>query len=168
MPSTAHRPITRFAIALVAAALCAYSVNTNLASACGPVSDELMVRWVVGDHLRAVKTADADLFDSVWADSGKHVKMIDGGELGFRVESEPIKTAFARWATEPDQDMQWTIEMVDVVDGRMGFAKVAVTWHGTTYIEYLTLFKLDNEWKLVEKTHLGERVAPKATAVFGY
>jgi hypothetical protein len=158
-----NRTATRLTVAITAAALGALAIHTNIASACGSygMSDEVQVQWAVEDHLAAVKSGDQALFNAVWADSGKHVKMVASAEVGHTIESEPIKTAFSRWAKTPDPKMASKIQMLDIVDEQMAFAKVDVTWHGSTYTEYLTLFKINGQWKLVEKMHVGERTAPK-------
>lgn len=165
-----NRTTTRLAVAVAAAALGALTIHTSVATACGSygMSDEIQVQWAVEDHLAAVRTGDQALFASVWADSGKHVKRIASVEAGHAIESEPIKAAFSRWAKNPDPKMTSKIQMLDVVDEQMAFAKVDVTWHGSSYTEYLTLFKVNGQWKLVEKMHVGERAAPATAVVPGY
>lgn len=60
-------------------------------------------------------------------------------------------------AAGPSYGSDVEILSVDVADDTVAVVKVEIAFHGGTYIDYLTLYKVDHAWKIVAKTFVTRR-----------
>jgi hypothetical protein len=64
---------------------------------------------------------------------------------------EKIADSIKRWTRDATPDSKGRILSIDVVDKKMAVTKFEFLWKGTTYIDYLALYKVDGSWKIVNK-----------------
>ena len=65
-----------------------------------------------------------------------------------------LMEAAREWPRHPDQQASGEIISIDSVDNKMAVAKVHLFYDGSDFIDYLSLYKLNNEWKIVNKISL--------------
>lgn len=66
--------------------------------------------------------------------------------------SVPIRDAIKRWTSRPADESWGKMLSIDIVDRRMAGAKVEMLYRGHIYIDLLSLYKINGDWKIVNKT----------------
>jgi len=126
----------------------------QLASACGTPSEAEMDRMSIDDvvvnHLNAVRKGDAKKLTGLWS-ANPGASVIRLSRSGKQVVSmTPINNSIAKWASTPDKQMKWTVKSTRV-KGNSATVELAITWHGATLAEQLTLRKKKGVWALAGK-----------------
>jgi hypothetical protein len=99
----------------------------------------------VGDHHRKAFHPDAKLF---FIREGKFTSWTSE-EYAGRASGKPA----------PDEaQRKRTIEMIDIT-GDAAIAKIRLEYPGVTFTDYMSLLKVDGEWKIVNKTFHADRKA---------
>jgi hypothetical protein len=102
-----------------------------------------------GDFMRKAFHPDAKLF---WYRDGKlNTRTAEEFAAGFKGQPAPDEAQRKRW-----------IESIDVV-GNAGTAKIILDYPTVKFTDYMSLLKIDGEWKIVNKTFSSEPKAPAAT-----
>jgi hypothetical protein len=99
----------------------------------------------VGDHFRKAFHPDGKLF---WINNGKFMS---------RTSEEFAAGAKGSPAADEAQRKR-TIEWIDVT-GDAAVAKIRLVYPEVTFVDYMSLLKLDGEWKIVNKTFHADRKA---------
>ena len=68
------------------------------------------------------------------------------------VLSVPIRDAIKKWTSRPADESWGKVLSIDIVDGRMAVSKVEMLYRGHIYIDLLSLYKINGDWKIVNKT----------------
>ena len=127
---------------------------------------EREVREVVERHFAAVLKGDAEALKKVWDADAGHVKAVDARQRGVEtVAVEPVAKAIERWAAQPSPDARGTVLSVDVVRGTMAMARTEMVWRGARYEEFLTLLRVNGQWRIVGKVYTVQR-RPGAGAAY--
>jgi hypothetical protein len=95
-----------------------------------------------GAHHRAAFHPEAKLF------------FIRDGKITTRTSAEYIAGASGKPAADEAQRKRW-IESVDIA-GNAGVAKIILDYPNARFVDYMSLLKVDGEWKLVNKTFYAE------------
>ena len=95
-----------------------------------------------GAHHRAAFHPEARLF------------FIRDGKLTTRTSEEYIAGASGKPAADEAQRKRW-IESVDIA-GNAAVAKIILDYPTTRFVDYMSLLKVDGEWKIVNKTFYAE------------
>ena len=95
-----------------------------------------------GAHHRAAFHPEARLF------------FIRDGKLTTRTSEEYIAGASGKPAADEAQRKRW-IESVDIA-GNAAVAKIILDYPTTRFVDYMSLLKVDGEWKIVKKTFYAE------------
>jgi len=114
--------------------------------------DETAIRAVLEDYLNGVAKQDAAMLEKAFDAGNAHMKFVaqsDDGAEALRVM--PIREAFANWTKPPAKPCKGRVLNLDTVDGRMAVAKYEFLWGDVTFIDYLTLYKINGDWKIVNK-----------------
>jgi hypothetical protein len=98
-----------------------------------------------GAHFRAAFHPEAKLF------------FIRDGKVTTRTSEEYIAGARGTPPADEPQRKRW-IESVDIA-GNAGVAKIILDYPTARFVDYMSLLKVDGEWKIVNKTFYSE---PKA------
>lgn len=134
------------AIAIVLA-LAALGLNTRSESA----REYAAVHAAVDGYLNGVATASAATLEQVWnLDHGRMVFVHERDGVAA-VAEVPIRDAIARWTSRKPESSSGKVTAIDVIDGRMAVALVDMTHGPHHYIDVLSLYKVDGEWKIVNK-----------------
>lgn len=121
----------------------------------GPTASETdaAIRATLDNYLNGVNKQDMALLEKAFAADHAHMKYVvksDSGEETIKIV--PIREAFANWTKPPAKPCKGRVINLDVADGRMASAKYEFTWGDVTFIDFLTLYKIGGEWKIVNKT----------------
>ena len=88
-----------------------------------------------------------------------HVKMInvnkDTGKETIRTVSLKDFSGYFKKATQD----KWVANIlsVDIVDGKMAMVKLDFDTPKTHYIDYLVMYKRENEWRIINKTFIANK-----------
>ena len=95
-----------------------------------------------GAHYRAAFHPDAKLF------------FIRDGKVTTRTSEEYIAGANGKPQADEAQRKRW-IDSVDIA-GNAGVAKIILDYPTARFVDYMSLLKVDGEWKIVNKTFYAE------------
>lgn len=149
-----RRPTILLAAALLVlpASLAAQAAATASASATAQATrsaDEQAVRAALEHYLLGHATGDPEHFRAIFHPESKLLWMRDG-QLAMRTSAEYIAGASGRPAPDEAQRRRW-IESVDVT-GDAAVAKIILDYPTVLFTDYMTLLKVDGEWKIINKS----------------
>lgn len=151
-----RRPTLVLAAALLAlpVSLAAQATATTSASATAPAqatrsAEEQAVRAALEHYLLGHATGDPEHFRAIFHPDSKLLWMREG-QLATRTSAEYIAGASGRPAPDEAQRRRW-IESVDVT-GDAAVAKVILDYPTVLMTDYMTLLKVDGEWKIINKS----------------
>ena len=120
--------------------------------------DEAAVRAALDHYLQGHASGDGAHHAMVFHDVAD-LYWIRDGELATRTSADYIAGAPGQPAEDEDQRRR-EITMVDIT-GDAAVAKIVLDYPGALITDYMSLLKIDGEWKIVNKIFT---VAPKADA----
>jgi hypothetical protein len=112
-------------------------------------NDEAAVRAALQHYLLGHATGDGAHHEMVFHPEARLFWMRDGA-LSTRTSAEYIAGASGQPAEDEDQRRR-EITMVDVT-GDAAVAKVVLDYPNTLFTDYMSLLKIDGEWRIVNKT----------------
>jgi len=114
--------------------------------------DEAQIREVVDLYFKGVVEADRTALERAWDKNAhmKHVKVTRDGIEAVHVV--PIDVAFEWWTRVKANTSMGKVLSLDIVDGKMAMVKFEFHYNQLKYIDYLSLYKVNGEWKIVNKT----------------
>lgn len=124
---------------------------------CGDYS----IQEVVGTHLDAIKTGDANKLKKAWADKGAQIVEIKNGNA----EVKDTAKTFKLWTMAKNPNLNGKIHSVTKITKELAVAKVSLNWQGSLYTEILTLAKKGKDWKIINKTY---EVPKSAKSGYGF
>ena len=117
-------------------------------------AEEAAVRAAIEHYFRGHATGDGAHFRKVFHPESK-LFWIRDGQFASRTSEEYI--AGAKGVPAPDEaQRKRTVEFVDV-SGDAAIAKVRLVYPEVTFVDYMSLLKVDGEWKIVNKTFHADR-----------
>ena len=105
------------------------------------------VQATVYDYFDGINTKDRARLESAF-DTSAQLKSPDGDGA---VNVEPIADAIARWMGGEAQSRKGKILALEITDNQV--AQVVFDYDGI-FVDFLTLFKLDGQWKIVDKSFI--------------
>lgn len=111
------------------------------------------------NYFNGVSNGDQALLAKTFAMDYGHMKMVS---IDKETGQEYIKTVpfkeFAGYFNTPTKDTwQANILSVDIVDGKMAMVKLDFDTPKTHYVDYLVMYKINNQWRIVNKTFTMEK-----------
>lgn len=114
--------------------------------------DHEEIRRVVYDYFVGVSEADTARLERAWEASAGHWKGIETDTNGNEtVRVEPTFDSIERWAKGPKKSASGDIQSLEVIDRRLAIVKFDFQLGDDRYLDVLTLYKLNGEWKLINK-----------------
>lgn len=144
----------RFSL-LLAVALLAGALLTALAQQAAS-KEEAAARVPLENYLQGHATGDAEYFKKAFHAEAKLFWYRDG-KLMTRTSAEYIAGATGKPAPDEAQRKRW-IESIKIT-GNAGIAVIVLDYPTTKFVDYMSLLKVDGEWKIINKTFYAE---PKA------
>ena len=121
-------------------------------------ADEAAIRAVVDQYYRGVVSADGDLIEAAWAVDRGHMKHVKGQGANEAINVVSIRLAINWWTRVKASTSSSKILALDIVDGKMASVKFEFVYDRLFYIEYLTLLKVANRWKIVSKVYVSKKL----------
>lgn len=115
-------------------------------------SDEAAIRHVVSEYIAGWRDGDVERLAKVFVLDHGHIIWRASDDAGEVIGSVTFGEALERRKTNPGYGMPYRIESLDVIDGVLAVVKFNVERAGKgSYIDYFTLYKINDEWKIVVK-----------------
>jgi hypothetical protein len=112
--------------------------------------EEEAIRGVLEDYIVGWREGDAERLSGAFASEG--AIMWVGSEEGRQVlQSMTFGKAVARGKSNPSYGLSWSVQSLDVVDSHVAVTKLDISRSGGSYVDFLTLYKIDGKWKIVNK-----------------
>jgi hypothetical protein len=119
-------------------------------------AEEAAVRQTLDNYLQGHATGNGDFFKKAFHPEAK-LFWIREGKFATRTSAEYIAGANGKPA--PDEaERKRSIESLDIT-GNAAIAKIVLDYPSGRFTDYMSLLKVDGEWKIVNKTFV---VEPKA------
>jgi hypothetical protein len=119
-------------------------------------AEEQGVRASIENYFRGHSTGDGEYFKKAFHPDAK-LFWIRDGKLSTRTSAEYIAGAGGKApADEPERKRR--IESIDIT-GNAAVVKVTLDYPAVRFTDYMSMLKIDGEWKIVNKTFYAE---PKA------
>ena len=122
--------------------------SLGLAQAPLPASDEAMVRDTIGNYLHGLKFNDVDSLKKAFLPDAKLYFIKKNGSLGQLSQAEWYAGFKASAGKEEEGDL--SIALVDIT-GNAAAVKVEEDYPKSHYTDYVSLLKINGEWKIVNK-----------------
>jgi putative lumazine-binding protein len=114
--------------------------------------DHDAIRAVIQDYFEGVSGANTAPLERAWESSAGHWKGIETDVAGYEtVKVEPIFDSIERWAKGPTKDASGEVLSLEVIDGQIAIVKFDFQLGNDRYLDILSLYKLNGEWKLINK-----------------
>jgi Putative lumazine-binding len=150
------KPTRLFAVAaLVGVSWVVFAAAEEPAAKSDTSADEQAIREVVDKYFRGVVNGDRDLLEQAWYTKGTqmiYIKKLGQTEPSF--DAVPIDAAIENWSRIKANSSSGKVLSLDIVEGEMAMVKFDFRYERMHYIEYLTLLKLKDGWKLVSKSYV--------------
>ena len=111
-------------------------------------SDESLVRETIQHYLHGLKFNDVESLKKAFYPDAKLFFVKKNGSLGQLTQTDWYEGFKANAGKEEEGDLQ--IASVDVT-GTVASVKVEEDYPGSHYTDYVSLLKLDGEWRIVNK-----------------
>ena len=111
-------------------------------------SEEDGVRAALEHYLQGHATGQAEHFQQAFHPEAK-LFWVRNGQLAQRTSAEYIAGARGTPAQDEAERKRW-IESIDIA-GNAASAKIILDYPGVTFTDYMSLLKVDGEWKIVNK-----------------
>ncbi len=122
--------------------------SLGLAQAPQPASDEAMVRDTIANYLLGLKFNDVDSLKKAFLPDAKLYFIKKNGSLGQLSQAEWYDGFKASAGKEEQGDL--SIASVDIT-GNAAAVKVEEDYPKSHYTDYVSLLKMNGEWKIVNK-----------------
>ena len=119
-------------------------------------ADEAGVRQTVGYYFQGHATGNGDFFKKAFHPEAK-LFFIREGRFSQLTSEEYIARATGKPASDEAQRKR-SIESIDI-SGDAATAKIVLDYPSVRFTDYMSLLKIDGEWKIVNKTFYANRKA---------
>ena len=117
-------------------------------------SEEAAVRAAIEHYFRGHATGQGEHFRKVFHPDAKLFAVRDGKY--WTLTSEEYITRAAGKPAADEAQRKRTVESVDIA-GNAAFAKVVLDYPAVRFTDYMSMLKIDGEWKIVNKTFHSEQ-----------
>src|ERR1044072_942654 len=117
-------------------------------------AEEMAVRETIENYFRGHATGNGDYFKKAFHADAK-LFWIRDGQLAERTSAEFINGASGQPAPDEARRKR-SIESVDIT-GNAAIVKVALDYPDAHIIDYMSMLKVDGQWKIVNKTFYVDR-----------
>ena len=142
-------------ILTVAAAVCLFS-----SAVCAQTAEKDAVRIPLENYLKGHATGDGEYMRKAFHTEGNLIFIRDG-KFTTRSFADYIAGFTGKPAADEAQRKR-SIEAVDV-SGNAAAAKIILDYPTTRFVDYMSLLKIDGEWKIVTKIFYAEPKAKPTT-----
>lgn len=123
-------------------------------------AEKAAVRVPLENYLKGHATGNPEFMRKAFHTEGKLIFIRDG-KYATRTFEEYIGGMSGKPAPDEDKRKRW-IESVDIA-GNAAFGKIILDYPTVKFVDYMSLLKIDGEWKIINKSFYAEP-KPQATA----
>ena len=134
-------------------AVTATAAAQSAAPKAAPSAEEAAARVPLEHYLQGHATGDGAHYRAAFHPEAK-LFFIRDGKVTTRTSEEYIAGAPVKPPADEAQRKRW-IESVDIA-GNAGVAKIILDYPTARFVDYMSLLKVDGEWKIVNKTFYAE------------
>jgi len=135
------------AVGLVAVSTVAFSPSMS--------ATEAEVRETVDLYFKGAVTGEASYFEEAFDLENGDLKSVWGNDAdGYAIRTIPIRDAIAGWTRSPDPESEGQILDVKMVDDKLAHVTLEIFYKGRDYVDVLALYKVGDDWKIVNKTYV--------------
>lgn len=116
-------------------------------------AEETAARVPLENYLKGHATGEAEYFKKAFHPEAKLFWYRDG-KLMMRTSAEYIAGAGGKPAPDEANRKRW-IESVKIT-GNAGIAVIVLDYPSVKFVDYMSLLKIDGEWKIINKTFYAE------------
>ncbi len=124
-----------------------------LPSPAGPSGEQAAVRAAIENYMQGHATGMGEHFSKVFHPDSK-LFWIRDGQLTQRTSAEYIAGASGKPAADEAQRKRW-IETIDITNNA-AVVKVVLDYPNAKLTDYMSMLKINGEWKIVNKTFTSE------------
>ena len=130
-------------------------------------SETEAVRVPLENYIKAHATGDPELARKAFHTEGNMIWIRDGSYSSETFDAF-IKRAFTG-KPAADEDLRKTGRKIETVDvtGNAAIARIVLDYPSVKFVDYMTLLKINGEWKIVNKSFYAEPKARPAEAKRG-
>ncbi|MGQ3045549.1 MAG: nuclear transport factor 2 family protein [Niveispirillum sp.] len=117
---------------------------------------EKAIIGVVEDYFWGRQNGDQERLQRGFLDTGdlKGIRQQDGQDV---LNIEPLSAFRGRLAKPMTMDTKGEILALDIVDDKLAWVKLTLDSKVNTYTDYLMMYKINGQWKLVNKMFTNKR-----------
>ena len=97
------------------------------------------------------RTSDTVMLNEAFVTDHGHIYWVQEIDSTEQCNAMTFGSALLRRKTQPTYGIGWNIELSDIVDNKLAFVKVHIPTNGGYYKDYLTLQKMNGQWKICTK-----------------
>lgn len=136
---------------LFAFVLCSFAASVNAQS-----DEKEAARIPLENYIKAQATGDPETARKAFHTEGNMIWIRDG-----KYTSEPLDAFIKRAFTgkpAADEDKRKAGRKIESIDltGNAGMARIVLDYPTVKYVDYMTLLKINGEWKIVNKSFYSE------------
>lgn len=139
-------------------------ISIAAVTAVAQTSDKEAVRIPLENYIKGHATGDGEYMRKAFHTEGNLIFVRDGNYM-TRSFAEYIK-GFTGKPAEDEANRKRTIEAVDV-SGNAAVAKIVLDYPTIRFVDYMSLLKINGEWKIVTKIFYAESKTKPADAKKG-
>lgn len=117
------------------------------------MSEKDAVKVPLNNYLKGHETGNAEFMRKAFHTEGKLIFIRDG-KYSTRTFEEYIAGSSGKPAADEDKRKR-SIESIDIA-GNAATAKIILDYPAVKFTDYMTLLKIDGEWKIINKTFYAE------------
>lgn len=139
-----------------------YFIDTKTAGSkvTDPVSEAAAARLPLENYLKGHATGDGQFHKKAFHTEGNLIFIRDG-KYTTRLFAEYIAGSSGKPAADEDKRRRW-IESIDI-SGNAAVGKIILDYPTTRFVDYMSLLKINGEWKIVNKLFYAEPKKPAET-----
>jgi hypothetical protein len=135
-----------------------FAVAISATSAFGQADEKEAVKVPLNNYIQGHATGNGEFFKKAFHTEGNMLWMREG-KFTSRSFTEYIAGASGKPAAD-EADRKRAIESIDVA-GTAASARIVLDYPTVRFVDYMTLLKIDGEWKIVSKVFFAEPKAKK-------
>ena len=140
-----HQYLTNLLFISITCTIITFEINAQVAT------NNDLIHSVIEDYILGWQNADIARLSRAFEVNEGRIIWTSDSEDGEVLRSITFGESLERRKVQPTYGKKWEILNLDIVEGRLGVAKVFISTKKGYYIDYLTLQKIDNQWKIVTK-----------------
>lgn len=122
-------------------------------SATAQVNETESAKVPLNNYLQAQATGNGDLIRKAFFKDARIMAFRDGKLTNLSVEE--FAGRFSGKAADDEAKRKRTIESLEI-SGNAGIAKIVLDYPTVKFVDYMSLLKIDGEWKIVNKSFYAE------------